>query len=131
MLEQGVASQIARALCLFKLGLIYYETEENSLALTHLTQSLEIWQSCSEEVIACHINTVQDVQNQIGVVLAAREDPKEALVHLAAAEKSYYAFKQDVPPIIDPIVSASVILQGTRDQEQSEQNLTQTYFYYA
>ena len=46
MLEPGIGGKIARALCLYKIGIIFYETEENAQSLQHSKDSLTIWQSC-------------------------------------------------------------------------------------
>ena len=48
MLEPGIGGKIARALCLYKIGIIFYETEENAQSLQHSKDSLTIWQSLPE-----------------------------------------------------------------------------------
>lgn len=45
MLESGLAAKIARGLCLYKIGIVLFDTEESSESLKHSKESLAIWQS--------------------------------------------------------------------------------------
>jgi hypothetical protein len=58
-----VASQLTRALCYHKLGLIAYDTEEISASQTHMLDSLKLWQSLPHAVNFDHACTIQDVNN--------------------------------------------------------------------
>jgi hypothetical protein len=58
MLETGLAAKIARALCLYKIGIIFFETEESAESLKHSKDSLAIWQSLPESVQRHHLHTI-------------------------------------------------------------------------
>lgn len=50
--------QLVRALCLYRMGLVAYDTEEITVSQTHMLESLKIWQSLPESVQYNHATTL-------------------------------------------------------------------------
>lgn len=120
-----LTSQLTRALCYHKLGLIAYDTDEITPAQTHMLESLRLWQSMPPTVQFDHVCTIQDVNNQLAIIYSAREDYAKAIEYLKEAEKAYSFFDKG-----DPLPTE--IEQWQRGIRSAlEQNLTQTYFYFA
>ena len=113
-----LASQLTRALCYHKLGLIAYDTEEITPAQTHMLESLKLWQSMPATVQFDHACTIQDVNNQLAIIYSAREDYSKAIEYLKGAEKAYSLCDKGDP------VPTEIELWQRGSRSALEQNLT-------
>ena len=75
----------ALGLVMYKLGINFYDSEEAKEALVYLKKSFELMDSITDQFKLRHLNTIQDLYNQIALSLSAFGDKsqiEEALKYL-------------------------------------------------
>ena len=99
--DEAVGSDVMRCalgLIMHKLGLNFYETEEQSEGLTYLKKSFELMDSLPDVLKLRHLNVIQDLYNHIAIILsdragvndeAEKKIQNEALQYLDKAKEIY------------------------------------------
>lgn len=92
--SSALQDKLPLVVLMLKLGVNYYETDEESTGEEYLAKCINILEDNRLDAVAC--NALQHAYNQMGILWAGRRRPERALKFLQNAELLYKDFKKDV-----------------------------------
>jgi len=132
----------ANALIKYYLAANYNDTEELKEAQDHYKASIELFNQLPEDIKLRHINTIQDIYNNAGILWCNRADHKKGIAYFAKAEEMYDLVKDCKGAKVVNILNEFLLklneekcfgfyIDGGFDKNKLENNYTQTLFYLA
>lgn len=142
---------VAKGQIYYLLGINYFESEEYSESEKHLQIGLKYINTLPKTVKILHVNMIQDIYNNLGIIHCNRDNHKKGLPYFVQAEKIYElikCIKSSCPTInnsMKPFLrncktdnrtsqardSFSFFIDGGIDKTRVERNYTLTLFYMA